>query len=68
MNDLIITVSREFGSGGRAIGEGVAKKLGYNFYDKAIIDEAAQESGLSAEFIAKEEQTFSTSHLNSLTS
>lgn len=66
MNDLIITVSREFGSGGRAIGEGVAKKLGYNFYDKAIIDEAAQESGLSAEFIAKEEQTFSNSILFNL--
>ncbi len=66
MNDLIITISREFGSGGRAIGEGVAKKLGINYYDKAIIDEAAEESGLSAEFIAKEEQTFSNSILFNL--
>ncbi len=66
MDNFIITISREFGSGGRKIGEGVAKKLGFNYYDKAIIDEAAEESGLSAEFIAKEEQTFSNSILFNL--
>lgn len=66
MDNLIITISREFGSGGRKIGEEVAKKLGYNYYDKQIIDKAAQESGLSAEFIEKEEQTFSNSILFNL--
>ena len=66
MNDLIITISREFGSGGRKIGEEVAKKLGINYYDKAIIDKAAQSSGLSPEFIEKEEQTFSNSILFNL--
>ena len=66
MNDLIITISREFGSGGRKIGEEVAKQLGVNFYDKAIIDTAAQASGLSPEFIEKEEQTFSNSILFNL--
>ena len=65
MNDLIITISREFGSGGRRIGEEVAKKLGINYYDKAIIDKAAQSSGLSPEFIEKE-QTFSNSILFNL--
>ncbi len=66
MNDFIITISREFGSGGRKIGEEVAKKLGINYYDKAIIDKAAQNSGLSPEFIEKEEQTFSNSILFNL--
>lgn len=66
MNNLIITISREFGSGGRRIGEETAKKLGFNYYDKQIIDKAAQESGLSAEFIEKEEQTFSNSILFNL--
>lgn len=66
MNDLIITISREFGSGGRKIGEEVAKQLGINYYDKAIIDTAAQASGLSPEFIEKEEQTFSNSILFNL--
>lgn len=66
MNDLIITISREFGSGGRKIGEELAKKLGVDYYDKAIIDKAAQNSGLSPEFIEKEEQTFSNSILFNL--
>ena len=66
MNDLIITISREFGSGGRKIGEEVAKKLGINYFDKEIIDKAAQNSGLSPEFIEKEEQTFSNSILFNL--
>ena len=66
LNNLIITISREFGSGGREIGEKVAKKLGINYYDKAIIDKAAQSCGLSPEFIEKEEQTFSNSILFNL--
>lgn len=66
MSDLIITISREFGSGGRKIGEEVAKKLGINYFDKEIIDKAAQSSGLSPEFIEKEEQTFSNSILFNL--
>ncbi len=42
----IVTISREFGSHGREIGEKVAKMLGVEFYDKKIIEEAAKESGL----------------------
>ena len=52
----IITISREYGSGGRLIGKKVAESLGYEFFDKEIIDMAAQESGLSPEFIKKTEQ------------
>ena len=51
MNKKIITISRQFGSGGRFIGEEIAKKLGLVYYDKVIIDQIAEESGLSPEFI-----------------
>ena len=51
MEKRIITISREFGSGGRFIGEEVAKKLGIAYYDKNIINQIAEESGLSAEYI-----------------
>ena len=47
----IITISREFGSGGRFIGEEVAKKLGIDYYDKNIISQIAEKSGLSPEYI-----------------
>ena len=62
----IITISREYGSGGRVIGQLVAKELGYDFYDKEIIDMAAQESGLSPDFIAKTEQNISSGWLYNL--
>ena len=51
MTKRIITISREFGSGGHFIGEEVAKKLGIAYYDKNIINEIAEKSGLSPEYI-----------------
>ena len=51
MTKRIITISREFGSGGRFIGEEVAKKLGISYYDKNIIGQIAEKSGLSPEYI-----------------
>ena len=51
MAKRIITISREFGSGGRFIGEEVAKKLGIAYYDKNIIGQIAEKSGLSLEYI-----------------
>lgn len=62
----IITISREYGSGGRLIGKLVAEALGYDFYDKEIIDMAAQESGLSPDFIKKTEQNLSSGFLYNL--
>ena len=47
----IITISREFGSGGRFIGEEVAKKLGIAYYDKNIINEIAEKSGSLPEYV-----------------
>ena len=51
MKKRIITISREFGSGGRFIGEEAAKKLGIAYYDKNIINEIAEKSGLSPEYV-----------------
>ena len=51
MEKRIITISREFGSGGRFIGEEVAKQLGIAYYSENIIDHIAQQSGLSPEYI-----------------
>ena len=51
MKKRIITISREFGSGGRFIGEEIAKKLGIAYYDKNIIDRIAEQSGFSPEYI-----------------
>ena len=46
---MIITIGRQFGSGGKEIGEKVAERLGYAFYDKEILTMAAEESGFSAQ-------------------
>ncbi len=52
MSNRIITVSREFGSGGRTIGRLVAEKLGIPCYDSELIDKIACESGLAKDYIA----------------
>lgn len=51
MVNKIITISREFGSGGRFIGAEVARKLGIAYYDKELIARVADESGFAKEFI-----------------
>lgn len=53
MENKIITISREFGSGGRYIGRLVAEKLGIPFYDKELIAKVAEKSGLAEEFVEK---------------
>ncbi len=62
----IITISREFGSGGLDIGKKVAEYLGYAFYDQELISLAAKESGLSEEYIQKNEQNIASSWLYNL--
>ena len=51
MKNRIITISREYGSGGRAIGHMVAEKLGMTYYDKELIRLVASESGFSSEYV-----------------
>ena len=51
MEKTIITISREFGSGGRTLGRMVAEKLGIPFYDKELVDQIALESGFAPKFV-----------------
>lgn len=53
MKNRIITISREFGSGGRTIGKEVAVKLGIPCYDQELIEKIAVESGFTKEYIAE---------------
>ena len=55
-NGIVITIAREYGSGGRYIGKLVAEKLGIKLYDKNIIEKMSQETGLSEEYIKDNEQ------------
>ena len=56
----IITISREFGSGGRTIGEELAKKLGISYYDKDIIRMASEESGIHEQLFGRADENVST--------
>lgn len=49
----IVTISREFGSGGREVGKRLADELGFRYYDKEIINEIAKETGMTEEYIKK---------------
>lgn len=60
---IVITISREYGSGGHLIGQRIAQDLGIKFYDKDLIKLVAQESGFSEEFISEKEQHMPSSLL-----
>jgi cytidylate kinase len=60
---VAITIAREFGSGGHEIGEIVAQKLGYSFYDTNLIDLSATEAGLTKEYVKEHEQKLANSLL-----
>ena len=62
----IITISRQYSSGGREIGSKLAAKLGIPFYDKELISRAAKESGFSEEAFENAENKASSSLLYSL--
>ena len=65
-NRTVITIGRQFGSGGRAIGRLVAEKLGIPFYDKEIIKRISKESGLSHEILDDYDEKPTNSFLYSL--
>lgn len=65
MNNKIITITREFGSGGRTIGKKVAQKLGIPCYDEELLEEMVKESGFVKEYIEEQSES-STGWLNSL--
>lgn len=66
MSKLIITIGRQYGSGGREIGEYLSKKLGIKLYDKELITVAAKNSGMCEEFFAKHDEKPNKSFLYSL--
>ena len=61
MHNKIITIGREFGSGGREIGQKLAKKLGVPCYDREIVEQATVESGLLKEEVEAKGEYLSTS-------
>ena len=52
-NDYVITIGRSYGAGGRTVGKLIAEKLGIPFYDKEIMEETAQKTGLSKRYLSK---------------
>ncbi|MGL5937985.1 MAG: AAA family ATPase [Phocaeicola sp.] len=62
----IINLGRQLGSGGKEIGEKLAEALGFSFYDKELIQLAANESGLSQEFFEKTDERASKGFWNSI--
>lgn len=66
MKKTIITISRQYGSGGKEIGEALAKKLDIPFYDKEIIAMSARSSGFDAELFEKADQKATNSLLYAL--
>ncbi len=59
----IITIARMYGSGGNAVGEAVARRLGCPCYNRQIIDRTARQMGYSTDFVAETEQNISTGRL-----
>lgn len=57
LSHTVITISREYGSGGHMIGERLAKALGYKFYDSELITLVAKEAGFTENFVRKNEQS-----------
>lgn len=66
MKKRIITIERQYGSGGSVIGKLAAEKLGVNYYNRAILDMAAKKCGLAPETLESAEENVPTSFLYSL--
>lgn len=55
---IVITIGRQFGSGGRELGRKLADRLGFKYYDKELLREAAQQAGVSDEFFKRNDERF----------
>ncbi|MCM1163690.1 MAG: cytidylate kinase-like family protein [Muribaculaceae bacterium] len=55
---FVITVGRQFGSGGRELGKALARDLGIEYYDKELLVEAAKKAGVNPEFFEKNDERF----------
>lgn len=68
MKKTIVTISRQYGSGGRYIGENLAKELGVPCYDEKLIDMVAKESGFAESFVAEKGERMTGSLLFNIAS
>ena len=66
MQERIITISRQCGSGGHSIGNELAKRLDVSFYDKEIIEMTAKESGFHPQFVEEKGEHMESSMLSNL--
>lgn len=66
MKHFVITISREYGSGGRLIGQALAERLGIDFYDKEIINMLMEESGFTRETVEEWQEKKTSSFLYNL--
>ena len=64
--NVIVTIARQFGSGGREVGEMVAKDLGFDYHDKSLISMAAEKSGINPEILKNTDEKATPSFLYSI--
>ena len=57
-NNVVITIGREFGSGGRELGKKIADRIGAKYYDKELLIEAAKRAGMCEEFFERRDERF----------
>ncbi len=62
MSNRILTISREFGSGGRTIGKEIAKQLGIPCYDSELIDKIAVQSGFARDYVREKDKRRAAYH------
>lgn len=62
----VITIGREFGSGGKEIGKRLAEQYGIPFYDKELLEESAKHSGICEDLFVRHDESVSNSFLYSL--
>lgn len=66
MANTVITIGRQYGSGGRAIGQRLAEELGIKYYDSELLDRASKDSGLCQELFQNHDEKPTNSFLYSL--
>lgn len=66
MDKFVINIGRQLGSGGKVVGEIIARRLGIKLYDKELINLAAEQSGLCAEFFEKADEKESRNVLSTM--
>lgn len=56
--NIVVTIGRQFGSGGRELGQKLAQRIGAKYYDKELLNEAARRAGMSEDFFHRNDERF----------